>query len=234
MAKNHIKISLAVILIGAIIILSIMRHLGLVNLDVIFNYVRTAGYKGWLLFLAIMIFGVVLGFPCSVMDLSGGYLFGPKIGFVLVMVGANIASIIAFSLSRYLFRDYFHKRFAHNRILRWSKIEDQKKLTSLVLSLRILHIIPFSILNYGLGLTKVKTWNYVWATFLFMIPETFAYVYLGTSLKNIVSWQFLVALGIIAVFAITFYFLKKNAMFEKSGEIDIRMGSNEIKVNKRK
>ena len=50
--------------------------------------------------------------------------------------------------------------------------------------MRLLPIFPFDMVNYGAGLCGVKPIGYVMATIVGIIPGTFAYVYLGSSLME--------------------------------------------------
>jgi len=58
-----------------------------------------------------------------------------------------------------------------------------------VLFLRLVPVFPFNGLNFGLGLTKVTVRNYVLGTFIGIIPGTFVFVYLGSSLATLNPWH---------------------------------------------
>ena len=48
-------------------------------------------------------------------------------------------------------------------------------------------LIPFNLLNYALGLTKLNIWHYIIASFVFMLPGSFAYTYLGSLGHTVLS-----------------------------------------------
>ena len=51
----------------------------------------------------------------------------------------------------------------------------------IVLLTRLSPIFPFNLLNYAFGLTKVRLWQYVLASWIGMLPGTIMYVYLGSA-----------------------------------------------------
>ena len=75
---------------------------------------------------------------------------------------------------------------------------------------RLVPLFPFNLLNYAFGLTKIKLIDYVWSSFIFMLPGTFAYVYLGFTGSEILNNDgniITTILVLIAIFATIFYIL---------------------------
>ncbi len=108
-------------------------------------------------------------------------------GFVVVFVGANLGALCAFLLARRLVRD---------RVARWA--ESHPKFRALdravgqqgfkmVFLLRLSPAFPFTLLNYLLGLTAVRTAAYVLANVLGMVPGAFLYVYIGAAARDAIA-----------------------------------------------
>jgi uncharacterized membrane protein YdjX (TVP38/TMEM64 family) len=211
------KILVAIVLLALVGLGIFLGQTGVVNTDNITQVIQSSGMYAWVVFIIIYIVATVAFVPGTIFTLAGGYLFGPALGFGLVMVGATLGALMAYLASKYFFYDYFHKRLAHTRFLKWSKIEDQKKLFYLVLTTRLIPIFPFNLLNYGLGMTKVKPLTYTVASFIGMLPATFIYVFLGSSLNEILSFKFLAALGLIVLFSSIIYFVKKKTKLKTNG-----------------
>ena len=57
----------------------------------------------------------------------------------------------------------------------------------IILLLRLSPVVPFSLLNYALGMTRVQTRHYIWATIIGILPGTFLYVYLGTLSSDVAA-----------------------------------------------
>ena len=78
-----------------------------------------------------------------------------------------------------------------------------------VLTLRLIPLFPYNILNYALGLTRVKTKHYILGTVLGMIPGIFAYVYLGSNIFNVKSIEFWIAILVFVVVMVVPIIIKK-------------------------
>ncbi|MNF79929.1 TVP38/TMEM64 family inner membrane protein YdjZ [compost metagenome] len=78
-----------------------------------------------------------------------------------------------------------------------------------VLYMRLMPFFPFDGISYGAGLSKIRFWDYTWATFIGIIPGAIVYNVFGASLNDIWSWKFLGAVVMYAVFAIVPLVIKR-------------------------
>lgn len=140
-----------------------------------------AGAAGVALFAAAYLIAPVLLVPGSVLTLGAGFLYGPLWGTLLVSPLSVAAASIAFLLGRTIARRAVEKRMA--RDARFAAIDRAVGESGfrVVVLLRLSPIIPFTLLNYALGLTRVGFGRYVLASFLGMLPGTFLYVFLGSA-----------------------------------------------------
>lgn len=144
------------------------------------DLIAASGYLGPVIFAGAYTSATVLLFPASVLTLAAGYLFGPLKGTAVVSVSSTAGACLAFLVSRYLARPLVESKVADNpkfQAVYKSITADGAKL---VLLLRLSPLVPFSLLNYGLGITQVRFLDYALASWLGMLPGTFAYVYLGS------------------------------------------------------
>ncbi|HEU5040490.1 MAG TPA: TVP38/TMEM64 family protein, partial [Gemmatimonadales bacterium] len=116
--------------------------------------------------------------PGSLLTLGAGAVFGLVQGTLLVLVGATLGASAAFLVSRYIARGAVERRLAGNR--RFAAIDraigaDGRRI---VLLLRLSPAFPFTLLNYALGLTRVRFADFVAAS-VGMLPGTVLYVYYG-------------------------------------------------------
>lgn len=116
--------------------------------------------------------------PGSILTLAAGAIFGIVEGVALVFAGAVLGSTAAFVVGRYLARDWVERRTRGDP--RFDALDRSigRQGLRLVLLLRLTPVMPYNLLNYALGLTRVRLLHYV-AGAVGMLPGTLLYVYSG-------------------------------------------------------
>ncbi|KAG6757053.1 hypothetical protein POTOM_037354 [Populus tomentosa] len=127
----------------------------------------------------------VLAVPAAVLTLGGGYLFGLPLGFVADSIGATIGAGAAFLLGRTIGRSFVVSKLKEYPKFRSVAIAIQKSGFKIVLLLRLVPLLPFNMLNYLLSVTPVPIGEYMLASWIGMMPITLAFVYIGTTLKDL-------------------------------------------------
>lgn len=112
-----------------------------------------------------------------VITLAGGALFGPFFGTLLNLLGATSGAAFSFLITRHLIYNWFSQRKGEKLSKLISAVE--QKGWVIVALLRLVPIIPFNIVNYGLGITAIKFRSYLIITFIFLIPAEIVYTYFG-------------------------------------------------------
>jgi len=138
-----------------------------------------------------------------ILTLAAGAVFGLVWGTVLVSFASTIGATLAFLLSRYFFRELVQARFGH----RLAAVERgiRRDGPTYLLTLRLLPIVPFVLVNLLMGLTPLSIRNFYIYSQIGMLPATIVYVNAGTALGridsvgDITSPGLLVALGLLAV-----------------------------------
>lgn len=166
------------------------------------NYAAAAG-----LFVVTYIAVTGLSLPGAViLTLAGGFLFGGLFGTLFVNLGATTGATLAFLVARYLLRDAVEQRFG-----RWlGPLQEgfAKNAFSYLLTLRLIPLFPFFVVNLVSALTRVSLGTYVTATALGIIPGSFVYAYAGqqlgsiNSVKEIASPHVIVALVLLGLLAL--------------------------------
>ena len=139
--------------------------------------VQEAGLAGPVVFMAIYAIATVFFLPGSVLTLAGGALFGPVLGTFYNLTGATIGAVLAFLVARYLASDWVEQKTGGR--LRQLKEGVEEEGWRFVAFVRLVPLFPFNLLNYALGLTRIRLSHYLIATYLFMLPGAIAYTYLG-------------------------------------------------------
>ncbi|XP_031495141.1 uncharacterized protein LOC116260791 [Nymphaea colorata] len=127
----------------------------------------------------------VLAVPASILTLGGGYLFGLPIGFLADSIGATIGATAAFLLGRTIGKPLVMSKLKDYPQFQAVAIAIQRSGFKIVLLLRLVPLLPFNMLNYLLSVTPVSLGEYMMASWLGMMPITFALVYVGTTLKDL-------------------------------------------------
>ena len=178
---------------------------------------RIQGLGGWapLAFVAAYALAAIALIPGSVLTLAGGAIFGLLRGTLYVFVGATLGACGAFLVARYLARGAVERKLA--AYPRFAAIDRAvaREGRKIVFLLRLSPLFPFSLLNYALGLTRVRFADFAVAS-LGMLPGTVLYVYYGKVLGDVARvaagagarrdagyWTVL-ALGLLATVAVTF------------------------------
>ena len=131
-------------------------------------------------------------------------MFGFWKGLVIVSIGSTVGAGCAFLISRFLIRNYIKRKFQNNE--RFKSIDDgiNEESWKIVILARLSPVIPFFILNYALGITKIRFFHFIIASWIGMIPGTMTYVLMGSmgkaivyGKKSLLEWG-LLGIGIIA------------------------------------
>lgn len=154
-----------------------------IKLDEFKRFVGETGPLAPLVYMAIYLIAPTIFFPASVLTMTGGALFGPIWGTAYTIVSATVGATIPFLITRHFGRgpleglvrkyqgfDSYFDKFQDN------VARDGWKYIAFT---RLVTVFPFLILNYAFGLTRVSIWTYMWSSFVFMLPGSFMFNYIG-------------------------------------------------------
>ncbi|WP_421234663.1 FAD-dependent oxidoreductase [Aeromonas enteropelogenes] len=157
-----------------------------------------------LLFLVIYVLSTALSLPgASLLTLAGSAVFGIGWGLLLVSFASSLGATLAFLSARFLLRDWVSTRFGDK--LATFQAGMAKDGAFYLLSLRLIPIFPFFLVNLLMGLTPIRVSTYYWVSQLGMLPGTFVFVLAGselatlTSTGNILSPGLMVALTLLGL-----------------------------------
>ncbi len=149
------------------------------------TWVESLGPWGPIVFILGYALFTVAFIPGSFLTLAGGALFGLW-GTLYVFAGATLGAAAAFLVSRYVARGAIEKKLEGNEKFAVIDKAVAGQGRKIVFLLRLSPIFPFNLLNYGLGLTKVRFLDYLVAS-IGMIPGTFLYVYYGKAAGDLAA-----------------------------------------------
>jgi uncharacterized membrane protein YdjX (TVP38/TMEM64 family)/rhodanese-related sulfurtransferase len=199
MKNKLLRLLLLVVVVTGITLAIIYRDQ--LDATVLENWVQSAGSAGPIVFMLVYAIGTVFFLPGSVLTLAGGALFGPVWGTLYNLTGATLGATLAFLVARYLASDWVEAKTGGR--LKQLKDGVEGEGWRFVAFVRLVPLFPFNLLNYALGLTRIKLSHYVIASYLCMLPGAIAYTYLGFALKEAVGGegdiQEMIQIGIFAM-----------------------------------
>lgn len=158
-----------------------------------------------LAYISLFALAAVLFVPGSILSLAGGGLFGPVWGKAYALLGATVGATLAFLAARYLASDWVVAT-AGGRLKQLAEGVEAEGWRFIAF-VRLVALFPFNLVNYALGLTRVRLLDYSLASLVSMAPGAIAYTYLGCAGREAVAGgdalvqKGLMALGLVALLA---------------------------------
>jgi uncharacterized membrane protein YdjX (TVP38/TMEM64 family) len=189
------------------------------HVTVILNWIGTLGLIAPVFFLFMYALATILFVPTMIFTLAGGALFGPVFGTMLSLLGATVGASCAFCISRYLMFD----RLSTTKNRPIAKIIQgvEGRGWVFVALIRLIPIIPFNLVNYGLGITQIKFSHYLIITLVFLIPTEIIITYCGYAGLGILSHpqdyiqtNGLIFLLLLGTLLLAYLFIKRKQAYE--------------------
>jgi uncharacterized membrane protein YdjX (TVP38/TMEM64 family)/rhodanese-related sulfurtransferase len=147
--------------------------------------IRSLGFWAPAGHVVLFALATVLFVPGLLFGLAGGVLFGPVWGTLVSLAGATLGATAAFLIARYVSADWIRSR-AGGRLARLVSGVEAEGWRFVALT-RLVPLVPFNLLNYALGLTRIRLLPYVLTSLVCMIPGTLAYTWLGHAGREALS-----------------------------------------------
>ena len=145
--------------------------------------------------------------PIGALSLSAGLAFGPVVGFAVITGGAAIGTAATFWISRRLGREFVGRRLKG----RFKSLDDKLERDGFttVLFFRFVPIVPYEVLNYASGLSRIRFRDYWLASFIGILPGAAVAAYFGDSLTQPFSPKFIIGvIAFILLMAVPVVYLK--------------------------
>ena len=146
------------------------------------GFLAVAGIWAPLVFMLVYAVGVCLFVPGTLLTALGAAIFGAYWGFVYVWVGAMVGGSAAFLIGRTLGRE-FAASLIGDRLKKYDDAIERNGFAT-VLYLRLVYF-PFTAMNFGMGLTKVRFWDYFFGTGLGILVGTFIFTFFVGTIKEV-------------------------------------------------
>jgi uncharacterized membrane protein YdjX (TVP38/TMEM64 family) len=198
-------------IIAAILLVRFTPIRGYLNAEALGRFLDAAGIWAPLVYILIYTLGVCLFIPGTLLTGLGAAIFGAYWGFVYVWIGTMLGAGAAFFIGRTLGRD-FAASLIGDRLKEYDEAIGRNGLAT-VLYLRLVYF-PFTPMNFGMGLTQVRFWDYFLGTGLGIIVGTFIFTFFIGTLKDVWAsgdWGQLISFKVffsIFIFVFSFFIPK--------------------------
>lgn len=202
-----------VVVIAALILLLLFvsRQLHLTDLESVKAFILSFGALAPLIYIIMFTLIPLTLFPDAVLAIASGTIFGVFWGTVYTMIGALCGASLSFFIARFLGREWVMKLVRHKA--EWFDEGVEKQGFLIILIMRLVPLIPFDIISYGAGLSKIKYSDFMIGSMLGIIPGVVIYVNLGDKALDVHSPAFIISVALlIGLFSLS-YLIKKKYSF---------------------
>ena len=196
---------------GAIFLIRFTPVKNYLTADALGSFLEGAGLWAPVVYMMIYTVGVCLFVPGTLLTGLGAAIFGAYWGFLYVWIGAMIGAGAAFFIGRTLGRD-FAASLVGDKLKKYDDAIERNGFAT-VLYLRLVYF-PFTPMNFGMGLTKVRFWDYIAGTGVGIIVGTFIFTFFIGTLKDVWAsgnWEELISFKVffsIGLFIFSFFIPK--------------------------
>ncbi len=198
------------------------------DLKALLAWIEGRGFWAPLVFSLIYIATTILFVPGFILTLGAGILFGVLLGTATVSVAATLGATASFIIGRYFARTWVEHKIQDSPGFDAIDTAVAREGWKIVLLTRLTPLLPFNVLNYAFGVTRISLGGYFLASWIGMLPGTLMYVYIGSLIGNltllgshersrtIAEWIFYGA-GMVVAAIVTVYVtrLARSALEEK-------------------
>lgn len=183
--NRAVSIGLFAVIVAAIFYFDLARFLSLQALQD-----NEAVLRAWternplgtaLVYVTAYIVVVAFSIPGALwMTLTGGFLFGTAIGGLLAISGATLGAVALFVMAKYVIGDFFRTRYGPRLVA--FEAGFNRDAASYLLSMRLIPVFPFFLVNLGAALMKVRLTTFFLTTFFGIMPGGFVFASIGNGI----------------------------------------------------
>jgi Uncharacterized conserved protein len=142
------------------------------------------GIAGPLLIVALALIHSVVIYPAEIVNAAAGFAYGFFPAMAIVTTAWLLSALLCYAVGARVARPLLDRWFGLERFERFEQMIERGGVT-LLLALRLIPIVPFSLVCYAAGAARVPLWRFVWTTLVGYLPITALAVYFGTRLEGL-------------------------------------------------
>jgi uncharacterized membrane protein YdjX (TVP38/TMEM64 family) len=217
--------TLGTILLGAVLVLLIDPLRDAVgdairgDTEALRSELRSLPLDGVAVLYAVILVHTVIWYPAEIVDAAGGFVYGFWGGLLLVQTGWIVQGMIAWLVGREVARPVLRRLVGGHRFDEAGRLIEHGGIP-LLLAMRLIPVVPFSLFSYVAGAARVPLWRFTWTTAVGYLPITALFIYLGSRLDSLSPTDPLLLAGaalLIALIALGRPVSRKLAAARRSG-----------------
>lgn len=158
-------------------------------------------FQVFAVYFVVYVAATALSLPgATILTLGSGAIFGLGWGLLLASFASSFGAFLAFLSARFILHDWVQEKFGE-RLTAINRGMERDGAFYL-LSLRLVPLFPFFVINLVMGLTRIKVWTFYWVSQVGMLLGTAVYVNAGTQLAQISSLGDVVSADLIGAFVL--------------------------------
>ncbi|MFT3865913.1 MAG: VTT domain-containing protein [Solirubrobacterales bacterium] len=182
------------------------------------HQIKSLGIGGPLIIVGLGVIHAVIPYPAEIVNAAAGFAYGFFGGLGIVSIGWMISAVVCYWVGTGVARPLLDRWFGATRFERFEHMVERGGIT-LLIALRLLPIVPFSLISYAAGAARVPFPRYCWTTAVGFLPITALAVYLGTRLEGISASDPAVIgalLAAVALILVANWIIRRSGATEKS------------------
>jgi uncharacterized membrane protein YdjX (TVP38/TMEM64 family) len=183
------------------------------------SQIKSLGAAGPLIIIALGVIHSVIPYPAEIVNAAAGFAYGFFGGLGIVVIGWMISAVVCYWFGSGVARPLLSRWFGHERFARYERMVQRGGIT-LLIALRLLPIVPFSLISYAAGAAGVPFVRYCWTTAVGFLPITALAVYLGTRLEGISASDPAVIgalIGAVVLVLVAHFIIKRSGATDDGG-----------------
>lgn len=145
---------------------------------------RGLGLGGALIVGVLALAHSVVWYPTEILDAAVGFVYGFSVGLPLLMTGWILSGVVCYLIGRHAARPFLLRWLGAERFTSYERVVQRGGVT-LLLGMRLVPLVPFSLFSYAAGSARVPMPRFLWTTAIGYLPLTAVFVYLGSRLEEL-------------------------------------------------
>ena len=169
--------------------------------DALREEIDSLGAGGAAIVLGLALIHAFVWYPTEILNAAAGFVYGLPRALPLMLAGWLANALVCFWIGRHAARPMLLRLLGEERFLRYETAVHRGGIP-LLLAMRLVPIVPFSLFSYVAGSARVPIARFAWTSVVGYLPLTLLFVWLGSRLEELSLSDPLVWAGALVLVAL--------------------------------